>query len=64
MKDYSDRILDSVYIGRREGFMDELDGPLRELANDSSLGCTVTYSSPNQAIKQLVDKLGEHIGDY
>ena len=62
MQDYSDRILDSVYIGRREGFMDELDGPLRELADDSSLGCTVIYSSPNQAVKQLADKLGEHIG--
>ena len=62
MADYSDRILDSVYIGRREGFMDELDGPLQELAGDSSLGRGVVYGSPNQVLQQLADKLGEHIG--
>ncbi len=62
VSDYSDRLLDSVYIGRREGFMDELDGPLQELAGDSSLGCSVIYDSPNQIVQQLADKLGEHIG--
>lgn len=60
--DYSDRILDSVYIGRREGFMDELDDPLKELTGDPSLGRNVIYGSPNRIAKQLADKLGEHIG--
>jgi CRISPR-associated protein Cst2 len=62
IEDYSDRILDHVYIGRREGFMDELDEPLRELVNDTSLPCQMVYGSPNQVIKQLAGKLEQHIG--
>jgi len=62
MADYSGRILESVYIGRREGFMDELDGRLQELTNDASLPCRIVYDSPNQVVRQLAERLGEHIG--
>ena len=58
LADYESRFLDSIYIGRREGFMDELDESLRQLAEDGS----VIYGSPNQMVAQLVDKLSEHLG--
>jgi len=60
--DYSDRILDNVYIGRREGFMDELDTPLKELAADASLSCQMVYGSPGQVVEQLAGRFQDHIG--
>jgi CRISPR-associated protein Cst2 len=62
MHDYSDRVLDHIYIGRREGFMDELEDPLRKLVDDSSLPCQMVYGSPNQVINQLAGKIENHIG--
>lgn len=56
--DYKDRFLDPIYIGRREGFMDELDPSLQQLAEDES----VIYDSPNQVIKQLSGGLSKHFG--
>ena len=61
--DYADRFCDVIYIGRRNGFMDELDGDLCELADDTSLPCEVVYDSPNKVIAQLSQKLETHIGD-
>jgi CRISPR-associated protein Cst2 len=61
MNDYSDRMLDNVYIGRREGFMDDLETPLQELAKNSVL--KIIYGSPNQVVKQLSERLSEHIGE-
>ena len=63
MDDYADRFCDAIYIGRRKGFMDELDQELSELENDQNLGCEVVYDSPNKVIAQLAQKLEEHIGD-
>lgn len=63
MEDYADRFLDSIYIGRRAGFMDELDEKLRELVSDKTLPCEVVYDSPNKVIAQLAEKLEIHIGD-
>jgi CRISPR-associated protein Cst2 len=60
--DYADYFLDSIYIGRRIGFMDELDEPLKALAADTSLPRPVVYDSPNRVITQLAQKLSEHIG--
>lgn len=57
--DYDSRFLDSIYIGRREGFMDELDEPLRQLAETDS----VVYDSPNQVVTQLAEKLSKHFGE-
>ena len=61
--DYADRFCDTIYIGRRKGFMDELDQELSALENDQNLECKVVYDSPNKVIAQLAQKLEEHIGD-
>jgi len=63
MDDYKDRFRDAIYIGRRSGFMDELEGDLRGLADNTNLPCKVVYDSPNQVIAQLSQKLETHIGD-
>ena len=63
MEDYADRFCDTIYIGRRTGFMDELHTDLTEFASDTSLSCDVVYDSPNKVINQLAQKLEEHIGD-
>lgn len=61
--DYADRFCDAIYIGRRSGFMDDLDEKLTELSEDNSLPCQIVYDSPNQVITQLSEKLETHIGD-
>ena len=61
--DYADRFCDAIYIGRRSGFMDDLDQKLTELSEDNSLPCQIVYDSPNKVIAQLSQKLEEHIGD-
>ena len=61
--DYADRFCDAIYIGRRNGFMDELEGALCGLGEDTSLPCEIVYDSPNKVIAQLSQKLETHIGD-
>ena len=61
--DYADRFGDAIYIGRRSGFMDELDDDLRGLANNTNLPCEIVYDSPNKVIAQLSQRLEIHIGD-
>ena len=61
--DYADRFCDAIYIGRRSGFMDDLDEKLTELSEDNSLPCQIVYDSPNKVITQLSQKLETHIGD-
>lgn len=61
--DYADRFCDTIYVGRRNGFMDELDGDLRGLADNTDLPCEIVYDSPNKVIAQLSHKLEMHIGD-
>ena len=63
MEDYADRFCDAIYIGRRSGFMDDLDEKLCELADDNSLPCQIVYDSPNKIITRLAQKLETHIGD-
>ena len=63
LEDYADRFCAPIYIGRRSGFMDDIDEELSELANDTSLPCNIVYDSPNKVIAQLVQKMEEHIGD-
>ena len=58
ISDYEGRFLDSIYIGRREGFMDELDESLKQLAADG----LVIYDSPNQVVAQLSGGLSKHFG--
>ena len=63
IEDYADRFCDAICIGRRSGFMDELDEELNDLASSDNLPCEVVYDSPNKVIAQLSEKLEEHIGD-
>ena len=63
IEDYADRFCDAVYIGRRNGFMDELNEELNDLASNNDLPCEIVYDSPNQVINQLAQKLEEHIGE-
>ena len=63
IKDYANRFCDAIYIGRRSGFMDDLDEKLTELAGDNSLTGEIVYDSPNQVIAKLSQKLETHIGD-
>ncbi len=57
LEDYKDR-LDSIYVGRREGFMDELDDSLTNLAKYNE---RVIYSSPNNVISELTESLGQYL---
>ena len=61
--DYADRFCDAIYVGRRSGFMDELDDDLRGLVDNPDLPCEIVYDSPNKVITQLSKKLGTHIGE-
>ncbi|MCE2401004.1 type I-B CRISPR-associated protein Cas7/Cst2/DevR [Candidatus Poribacteria bacterium] len=63
IRDYGDRFCDSIYIGRRSGFMDELDEDLCKLDNDIDLSCEIVYDSPNRVIAELSQRLETHIGD-
>ena len=63
IEDYKDRFCDAIYIGRRSGFMDELDEQLNDLATNNDLPCEIVYDSPNKVIAQLSQKLETHIGD-
>lgn len=63
IEDYADRFCDAIYIGRRSGFMDELDEQLNDLATNNDLPCEIVYDSPNKVIAQLSQKLETHIGD-
>ena len=63
IEDYADRFCGAIYIGRRNGFMDELDEDLNDLASNNNLPCEIIYDSPNKVINQLTQKLEEHIGD-
>ena len=63
LEDYADRFCAPIYIGRRRGFMDDIDEELNDLASDDNLPCEIIYDSPNKVINQLTQKLEEHIGD-
>lgn len=61
--DYADRFCDAIYIGRRSGFMDELDEDLLSFVDNTDLPCEIVYDSPNVVISMLSEKLETHIGD-
>ena len=63
IQDYADRLCDAIYIGRRNGFMDELDEDLSNFADNTDLPCEIVYDSPNVVISRLSEKLETHIGD-
>lgn len=61
--DYADRFCDAIYIGRRSGFMDDINNKLTELASNNNLPNEIVYDTPNRVIAQLSQKLETHIGD-
>ncbi len=58
IKDYSDRLLGKVYLGRRLGFMDELEKDLQAYANSDP---RIFYGSVNEAIKEYVKEVEQHL---
>lgn len=55
--DYSERIVGNVYIGRRAGFMDELEEKIQEFTTNNG----VFYGSVNEAIRGYVKELQNQI---
>lgn len=51
--DYHDRIVGKVYIGRRKGFMDELEANFQEYSKDEN----IFYGSVNDAIRAYVKEI-------
>ena len=58
LTDYSDKIEGKVYIGRRIGFMDELENELQSYRNENN---KIFYGSVNEAIKQYVEEVKKQI---
>jgi len=57
VKDYNDRIVGKVYIGRRKGFMDELEDNLQEYGKDDG----IYYGSVNEAIRAYVEEVEKQV---
>lgn len=59
--DYSQEILSPVFIGRRKGFMDEIDEELREFAKGFKK-IEVRYGSINDVVAAFVGRISEYYG--
>ena len=59
VKDYSDRIKGKVYLGRRLGFMDNLEDKLQEYANQEK--AKIFYGSVNEAIREYIKEVEPQI---
>ena len=57
VEDYNDRIVGKVYIGRRKGFMDELEESLHKYGKDDR----IIYGSVNEAIRAYVEEVKKQI---
>ena len=55
---HADKIEGKVYIGRRIGFMDELENELQSYRNENN---KIFYGSVNEAIKQYVEEVKKQI---
>jgi len=63
LKDYSDILLTDIYIGRRKGFMDELDSELWELAAEfGENGKKIIYGSLKETVDAFTEKIPEMMG--
>ena len=58
LADYSSNIVSDIYIGRQDGFMDELDKDLKGL---TVAGKTMHCHSPKQAVEKFVEVIKDHI---
>jgi len=62
IKDYSDCLLTDIYIGRRKGFMDELDDKINELVEEyKDNEKKVIYKSINEIVDDFVKKIPDFI---
>lgn len=59
--DYKDSILSDIYIGRQEGFHDELKVDLEQLKKDLASVKNVKLLSPKQAIEEFAAKLANFV---
>jgi CRISPR-associated protein Cst2 len=59
VKDYSERIAGKIYIGRRMGFMDELEKKLEQYKDSN--GEKIFYGSVNEAIRAYVEEVKAQI---
>ncbi len=59
VRDYLERLAGKVYIGRRLGFMDELEDKLQEYAKQEK--DMIFYGSVNEAIRKYVEELKNQI---
>jgi CRISPR-associated protein Cst2 len=63
ISDYKDIILSDIYIGRHEGFLENVKEDLEMLQKENSenKGKAIHLSSPKQAVEGFVKALGEYI---
>lgn len=61
LTDYKDALLSDVFIGRQEGFQDDLHTSLDKLKGDVKDSKVVHLLSPKQAVEKFTEKLGDFI---
>jgi len=61
ISDYKDIILSDIYIGRHEGFLENIKGDLEMVQKDLEKIKVVHLSSPKQAIEEFVKAIDNHI---
>lgn len=59
--DYKNEILSDVFIGRQEGFQDNLKSSLEELKTGLADTKTIHLLSPKQAVEKFVEEIPKHI---
>ncbi|PKP59984.1 MAG: type I-B CRISPR-associated protein Cas7/Cst2/DevR [Candidatus Altiarchaeales archaeon HGW-Altiarchaeales-1] len=62
INDYSDCLLTNIYIGRREGFMDEIDEKIKGLVKEyENKEKKIIYKSINEVVKDFVEEIPKFI---
>jgi CRISPR-associated protein Cst2 len=60
LQDYSETLLTDIYIGRRKGFMDNLEDKIQELVREhSEEERKISYGSINETVNAFVGKIPE-----
>lgn len=64
IKDYSENLLTDIYIGRRKGFMDELDDDIRKLVEkyEQQDGKKIIYGSIKEIVDSFIEKIPPLMG--
>ncbi len=61
LTDYKDALLSDIFIGRQEGFQDDLRDSLETLKEDVKDSKTIHLLSPKQAVEKFTEELGKFI---